>query len=107
MGQMMRRSAAEKREIIHLVEHSALPVQRTLEEFDVPSSSFYRWYQRHQADGAKGLAPRGSERRQFWNRIPEPVRGQIVELALQQPDQSARQLAACRRETYVDRPTEW
>jgi hypothetical protein len=37
---MMRRSAAEKREIIHLVEHSALPVQRTLEELDVPSSSF-------------------------------------------------------------------
>jgi hypothetical protein len=38
----MRRSAAEKREIIHMVEHCALPVGRTLAELDVPRSSFYR-----------------------------------------------------------------
>ena len=42
MGQAMRRSPAEKREIIHLVEHSALPVGRTLDELDVPRSSFSR-----------------------------------------------------------------
>jgi len=59
MGQMMRRSASEKREIIDLVEHSALPVGRTLAELDVPRSppriggrgSFYRWYQQYQQDG--------------------------------------------------------
>jgi putative transposase len=89
----MRRSAAEKRELIHLVEHSALSVSRTLEELDVASSSYYRWYARYQADGAKGLEPLPSQRRQFWNRIPEPVQGQIVKLALAQPDQSPRQLA--------------
>jgi putative transposase len=93
VGQLMRRSAAEKREIIHLVEHSALSVKRTLAELDVPSSSFYRWYQRYQAEGVQGLEPRPTQRRQFWNRIPEPVRSQVVELALAQPDQSPRQLA--------------
>ena len=90
---MIRRSAAEKREIIHLVEHSALSVKRTLAELDVASSSFYRWYQRYQAEGVKGLEPRPAQRRQFWNRIPEPVRQEIVELALAQPEQSPRQLA--------------
>jgi hypothetical protein len=32
---MMRRSQAEKIEIIHLVEHSELSISRTLEELDV------------------------------------------------------------------------
>ena len=92
MGQVMRRSAAEKREIIHLVEHSALPVGRTLDELDVPRSSFYRWYRQCQRDGEKGLEPKPSKRRQFWNRLPEPVCDQIVQMALAQPEKSARQL---------------
>ena len=40
----MRRSQAEKIEIIHLVEHSELSISKTLEELDVPRSTFYRWY---------------------------------------------------------------
>jgi putative transposase len=44
VGQVVRRSAAEKREVILLVEHSALPVGRTLAELAVPCSNFYRWY---------------------------------------------------------------
>ena len=87
------RSPAEKREIIHLVEHSALPVGRTLDELDVPRSSHYRWYRQHQQDGQKGSEPQPSRRRQFWNRIPEPVCDQIVQMALAQPEKSARQLA--------------
>jgi transposase-like protein len=44
----MRYSQAEKMDIIRLVETSDLPVKRTLEELDVPRSSFYRWYDRYQ-----------------------------------------------------------
>lgn len=33
---MIRRDEAEKKEIIHLVEHSNLSVKRTLEELNVP-----------------------------------------------------------------------
>ena len=36
-------SQAEKMEVIHLVEHSDLPITRTREELDVPRGSFYRW----------------------------------------------------------------
>jgi putative transposase len=89
----MRYSAAEKREIIHLVEHSDLSVKRTLEELHVPRSSFYRWYQQFEADGLAGLQAKPSQAKRFWNRIPDRVREQVVELALEYPDQSARQLA--------------
>ncbi|MCX6071954.1 MAG: helix-turn-helix domain-containing protein, partial [Chloroflexi bacterium] len=92
MGQVMRRLAAEKQELTHLVGHSALPVGRTLDELDVPRSSFYRWYQQYQRDGEKGLPP-PSKRRRFWNRLPKPVREQIAQLALAQPEESAQQLA--------------
>jgi transposase InsO family protein len=89
----MRYSQAEKVEIIRLVETSALPVKRTLEELDVPRSSFYRWYERYQAEGDAGLAEHKPGPRQFWNRIPDSVRQQVVEVALDRPDQSPRQLA--------------
>jgi hypothetical protein len=51
----VRRSPAEKREIIDLVEHSALSIGRILAELAVPRSSFCRWYQ--QVDGRE---PSGS-----------------------------------------------
>ncbi len=51
----MHYSAAEKREIIHMVEHSDLSVWKTLEELGVRRSSFYRWYRRYQLDGPQGL----------------------------------------------------
>lgn len=93
MGRMMRHSAAEKRELIHLVEQSALPVQQTLKELEVPRSTFYRWYQRYRVKGESGLVDQRPGRRQVWNRIPEAVQTQIVELALAKPEHSARQLA--------------
>ncbi len=90
---MMRRSQAEKIEIIHLVEHSELPINRTLEELDVPRSTFYRWYQRYQDEGFDGVADLKPRPRQFWNRIPDIVRDQVVQIALEHPDKSPRQLA--------------
>jgi transposase InsO family protein len=89
----MRRSQAEKAEIIHLVEHSTLSIKKTLEELDVPRSSFYRWYMRYQEEGYEGLVDKKSGAKQIWNKIPGSVREQVVEMALQQPDKSCRQLA--------------
>ena len=37
----MRYPAAEKREIIDLVERSSLPVRRTLDRLGIPKSTFY------------------------------------------------------------------
>ena len=78
---MSRYSQAEKIEIIRLVETSELTVKRTLEELDVPRSSFYDWYRRYLTDGYDGLAAQKPQKRQFWNRIPQTVREQVVDLA--------------------------
>jgi transposase InsO family protein len=89
----MRYTQAEKMEIIHLVEESDQPVKRTLAELAVPRSTFYRWYERYRTAGYDGLADRKAGPRQFWNRIPDTVREHVVEVALERPDQSPRELA--------------
>jgi hypothetical protein len=38
-----------------MVEQSNLGVKKTLEEMDVPRSSFYEWYKRYQEEGYEGL----------------------------------------------------
>jgi len=90
---MIRRDETEKMEIIHLVEHSSLSVKRTLEELNVPRSTFYRWYKRYQEEGEAGLIDQRPNPCQIWNRIPQEVRRQVVDLALQHPDRSPRQIA--------------
>ena len=47
----MRYPAAEKLEIIRIVEQSHLPVRRTLEQIGVSRATFYRWYDQHQTGG--------------------------------------------------------
>ena len=45
----MRYPAAEKLEIIRLVEQSSLSVRRTLAQLGIPRSTFYAWYERYLA----------------------------------------------------------
>jgi len=90
---MIRTGEAEKREIIHLVEHSALSVKKTLDELQVPRSTFYRWYKHYLEDGEEGLVDHRPNPHQVWNRIPQEVKQQVVELALEHPDRSPRQIA--------------
>jgi len=89
----VRYTQSEKLEIIRLVEESDLPAKRTLTQLDVNKSTFYEWYRRYRNDGAPGLAPQPSQRRRFWNRIPDHERERLVEVALEKPELSARELA--------------
>lgn len=89
----MRYPASEKLEIIRLVERSHLPMKRTLEKLGIPRTTFYRWYDRYLALGEAGLEDRRPNPGRVWNRIPETVRQQIVDLALDVPDLSPRELA--------------
>ena len=91
----MRRSAAEKMEIIRRVEGTDLPVQATLRQLGVPRSTFYGWYQRYLELGFDGLDDRQPARRAGWNRIPQRIKDQVLELALERTDLSPRELA-CR-----------
>lgn len=90
---MMRYSQTEKMEIIRLVETSELSVQQTLAELGVPRSTFYGWYARYQENGYEGLQAHRPKRRQSWNTIPDYVREQVVDTALEKTELSPRQLA--------------
>ena len=59
----------------------------------IPRTTFYRWYDRYLALGQAGLEDRSSRPGRVWNRIPDPVRRQIVDLALDEPELSPRELA--------------
>jgi putative transposase len=89
----MRYPAAEKLEIIRLVEQSHLSVRRTLAKIGIPPTTFYRWYDRFVEQGPEGLEDRPSRPSRVWNRIPDRVRNQIVGLALEEPELSPRELA--------------
>ena len=89
----MRYPASEKLEIIRLVERSHLPARRTLETLGILPSTFYRWYDRYQAGGPAALEDKPSTPRRIWNRIPDGVRKRIVDLALDAPELSPRELA--------------
>jgi transposase InsO family protein len=89
----MRYPASEKLEIIRLVEQSHLPVRRTLEKLGVSRATFYRWCDLHQTGGPEALEDRSPRPDRVWNRIPDTVRGQVVQLALDEPELSPRELA--------------
>ena len=94
----MRYAAAEKLEIIRLVEQSSLPVRRTLEQLGIPRSTFYCWYDRYRAGRAERLEDRPPAPRRVWNKLPASVTEAVLELALKEPQLSPRELAV----SFVD-----
>src|SRR6187401_1182915 len=104
----MRYPASEKLEIIRLVEQSHLPVRRTLEKLGIAPARFYRWYDRLQTGGPKALEDKASGPTHVWNRIPDAIRERIVQLALDEPELSPRELATHFTDTanyFVSEPS--
>ncbi len=89
----MRYPASEKLEIIRLVEQSHLPTKQTIDRLGIPRTTFYRWYDRYLTGGAEALEDRSPKPLRVWNRIPDNVRQRIVDMALDEPDLSPRELA--------------
>ena len=89
----MMRTASEKLAIIQLVEDSELSVRRTLDEIKVSRTSFYRWYAAYEKGGLDGLSNQGRVSKRHWNRIPDAVRSLVVEVALDRPELTPRELA--------------
>src|SRR5690349_1337508 len=94
----MRYPASEKLEIIRLVEQPRLSARRTLQKLGIPRSTFNRWYDRFLTGGIDALEDRRPRPNRVWNRIPEETRDQIIELALNEPELSPRELAV----TFTD-----
>ena len=94
----MRRTASEKMEISRLVEGTDLPVRATLRQMGVPRSTFYGWVQRYEEIGFDGLHDKTPAPRPRWNKIPQAVNDDVLDMALTRTDLSPRE-PACR---YTD-----
>ena len=86
-------NASEKLAIIRLVEESELSIRRTLAEIKISRTSFYRWYVAYERGGLEALENHRRSARRHWNRIPDSVREMIVDVALDRPDLTPRELA--------------
>ena len=92
----MRYSPSDKTEIIRLKSSNHIcRLGERWKSSGIPRSSFYRWVliaisaadRKHFAE----VDPHRPDR--VWNRIPEAIRSQMVDLALDQPELSPRELA--------------
>src|SRR3712207_4704883 len=84
---------SENIEILRLVDGSRLSMREALEKIGIPRATFYRWYDLFQTGGPEALEDRRPSPKRAWNRIPDAVRQQILQLALAEPELSPRELA--------------
>lgn len=98
----MRYPSTEKLEIIRLVEQSHLPAKQALDRLGIPRTTFYRWYDKYIEGGVEALEDKAPMPTRVWNKIPDDIRERIVDLALEQPELSPRELAIrfTDRESY-------
>ena len=89
----MRYPAEEKLEIIKLVEQSNIPAKQALDRLGIPRTTFYRWYDKYVQGGVEALEDKAPMPARVWNRIPDNIREKILDLALEQPELSPRELA--------------
>lgn len=89
----MRLLLEEKLEIIKTVTGSEIGVNRTLRELGVHKSIFYKWYNLYLEKGEAGFHSSPSSGRRQWNSIPEEEKNLVVEIALNYPELSSRELA--------------
>ena len=64
------------------------------QEVGILPGSFYRWYDKYRTGGVEALEDKSSRPSRIWNRIPNDVRVEIIDLALDCPEMSPRELAA-------------
>ncbi len=89
----MHYSQSQKMEIIRLVEGSDLGVSRTLKQLKVNKTTFYNWYKAYSENGYEGLARKKSNKKPAWNKIAQADRDKVVEISLENPELSPRELA--------------
>ena len=104
----MRYGQSEKMQIIRIVEKSPLSVKQRLLELNINRSTFYKWYKQYQDEGYEALENRYRPPRQFWNEVPPGEKKKIVEIALEHPEMSPRELACYitdKRKYYISEST--
>ena len=92
-GRYMRYCASEKAKIIRLVDESSLPIRKMLRQLNIYKSTFYKWLKCYQEHGVDGLEDHKPTATLAWNQIHQEQRDAIIELALDKPALSPREIA--------------
>lgn len=96
----MRLNQSEKAEIIRLVESSPQSVSQVLKDLGIHKRTFYNWYNAYKEHGIEGLSPKKPSRKHFWNQIPEQEKKLILDMALDYPEKSSREIACLYTDTF-------
>ena len=64
-----------------------------MDRLGIARPTFYRWYDLYLRYGTEALEDLRPEPRGAWNRIPDDVQGQILQMALERCEISPRELA--------------
>ena len=83
----------EKMEIIRLVESSELSRAKTLDEFGISASTYYRWIGKMKKYGAQGLVDNKPRQARKWNQLTPEEDQTIIEVALLNPEWSSRHVS--------------
>jgi len=86
-------SAQKKLEVLRSVESSGLKVTDALARIDVCPSTYYRWRRRFKGFGVAGLHDRSPYKGRTWNELLPKERKKVVEIAMQLPAWSPREVA--------------
>lgn len=75
-----------------------MSVKQTLRRLDINPSTFYNWLKRFYADGVDGLEDKKPSPNTAWNKIPGEHYDAMLQLAMDKPDLSSRELAVDYRD---------
>jgi putative transposase len=84
----MRYSSSENMGIIRVVKNSELSTRHTLKELGIHLGNFYNWYRRYLEDVVGGLEAKKTKARTFWDKVPEEIKEQVIDEALEQTELS-------------------
>ena len=86
-------SAEEKEAIVLSVKRSELSIVQALKRLGIPRRTFYNWYQKYATGGVNALRETPCRRQTTWNQIPDHIRQIAVELSLEHPELTPRELS--------------
>lgn len=72
---------------------SSRPAKWTLDKIGVQRRTFYRWYDHYLEHGEDDLIDRAPHPGRVWNKIPDSIRADLLDMALDMPELSPRELA--------------
>ena len=89
----IRYSAEEKETIVLSVKRSELSIVQALKRLGIPRRTFYNWYKKYATGGLNALRATHYRAPTTWNRIPDNIRQIVVELSLEHPELTPRELS--------------